>query len=142
MKTSLSCAESLAQTEALAAMQRVFGDRNRETLMVKMGLATLYQRQGRYAEADRIYNEVLAVQREVLGENHLETAWSIYNLACLRSLEGRHQAALDYLAEAVSRGWADPLISSDGDLDPLRSYEAFTVLENEVAARLAQSEEF
>ena len=130
------------QTEALAAMQRVFGDRNRETLMVKMGLATLYQRQGRYAEADRIYNEVLAVQREVLGENHLETAWSIYNLACLRSLEGRHQAALDYLAEAVSRGWADPLISSDGDLDPLRSYEAFTVLENEVAARLAQSEEF
>ena len=47
------------------------------------GLATLYQAEGRYADAEPLYKQSLAIKEKVLGPNHPAIAVSLNNLAWL-----------------------------------------------------------
>ncbi len=46
-------------------------------------LAGLYQDQGRYNEAEPLYQQSLAIRKQQLGKNHPSVAQSLYNLAFL-----------------------------------------------------------
>ena len=65
------------------------------------------------------------------------TAFGRYNLACYRALSGRETESLDELRRAVELGFTDVLITSDPDLDSLRSNPAFEEIVTEVRERLS-----
>lgn len=54
--------------------------------------------------------------------------WGFYNLACYRSLADRRSAAIDDLRRAIDLGFADSLIRTDTDLDPLREDPRFEAI--------------
>ncbi len=56
-------------------------------------MALLYQSQGRYSEAEPLYNRSLAITKEQLGDNHPSTATSLNNLALLYQSQGRYSEA-------------------------------------------------
>jgi len=56
-------------------------------------LADRWNKQGRYQEAGRLYEQLLAVRRESLGEEHPDVATSYNNLAYLYNSQGRYQDA-------------------------------------------------
>ena len=56
-------------------------------------LATLYYRQGRYDEAERLQLEVLKLYKEVLGIKHPDTISAMANLASIWWQQGRSDEA-------------------------------------------------
>jgi CHAT domain-containing protein len=56
-------------------------------------LALLYYSQGRYSEAEPLYNRSLAIWKQQLGDNHPDTATSLNNLALLYYSQGRYSEA-------------------------------------------------
>ncbi len=52
-------------------------------------LAALYHAQGRYAEAEPLYNRALAILEKALGPGHPLVATSLNNLAELYKAQGR-----------------------------------------------------
>jgi tetratricopeptide (TPR) repeat protein len=54
-------------------------------------LATLYQDQGRYTEAEPLFQRALTISEQTLGPEHPETAVMLYNLAFL--YQQRHEQA-------------------------------------------------
>ena len=55
--------------------------------------ALLYDSQGRYAEAEQLYQRALAIQEETLGREHPDVARSLNNLADLYRGHGRYAEA-------------------------------------------------
>ncbi len=47
-------------------------------------LAGLYRRQGRYGEAEPLYEQVLGLRREEFGERHPDTLSSLNDLAAIK----------------------------------------------------------
>ena len=64
-------------------------------------LAGLYHAQGRYEDAEPLYDETLSIRRRVLGDDHPDTAGSLNNLAALYYAQGRYDEAAPRLKEAV-----------------------------------------
>ncbi len=64
-------------------------------------LATLYQLQGKYAEAEPLYRDALKIQRETLGEKFTDTATSLNNLAALYRDQGRYAEAEPLYRDAL-----------------------------------------
>ena len=56
-------------------------------------LGMLYQKQGRYDDAEPLLVEALETKRQVLGDEHVETALSMHVLACIYRDTGRHREA-------------------------------------------------
>src|SRR5205814_4168375 len=56
-------------------------------------LALLYQHQGRYTDAEPLYQRSLAMLEDTLGPNHPAVAASLGNLAALYQQEGRYADA-------------------------------------------------
>src|SRR5437764_11821541 len=56
-------------------------------------LALLYQNQGRYADAEPLYQRSLAMLQRTLGPNHPAVAATLGNLAALYEEEGRYAEA-------------------------------------------------
>jgi tetratricopeptide (TPR) repeat protein len=56
-------------------------------------LGTIYARQGRYEESERILEDALAIYLRVAGEDHPETLGTLHRLAWLRSRQGRFDEA-------------------------------------------------
>jgi tetratricopeptide (TPR) repeat protein len=63
-------------------------------------LALLYDNQGRYDEAEPLYQQALELRRELLGDRHPDVAGSLFNLGGLRYNQGRYPEALDLFLEA------------------------------------------
>ena len=53
-------------------------------------LARLYEAQGRYADAEPLYERSLAIREKVLGPNHTDVATSLNSLAGLYQEQGRY----------------------------------------------------
>jgi tetratricopeptide (TPR) repeat protein len=64
-------------------------------------LALLYQSQGRYSEAERLYLEALEIDRRALPENHPSVATHLNNLAGLYKFQGRYSEAEPLYLQAV-----------------------------------------
>ena len=56
-------------------------------------LAALYDKQGRYADAEPLYKRSLAIQEKALGPDHPDVATSLNNLAVLYQEQGRYADA-------------------------------------------------
>lgn len=56
-------------------------------------LAWLYSDQGRYAEAELLYQHSLEIKEESLGKNHIDVATTLNNLASLYDTQGRYEKA-------------------------------------------------
>jgi tetratricopeptide (TPR) repeat protein len=60
----------------------------------------LYRSQGRYSEAEPLYQQALALRQKLLGDEHPDVATSFNNLGMLRF---HHYAeAADYLGKALT----------------------------------------
>ncbi|MBK8209264.1 MAG: tetratricopeptide repeat protein [Rhodospirillales bacterium] len=75
--------------------------RHPATLGSLNNLGFLYQAQGRYGEAELLYEEALQGHREVLGPRHPDTLLSLNNLAGLYQAQGRHGEAEPLYKEAL-----------------------------------------
>ena len=64
-------------------------------------LAELYRAQGRYEDAEPLYDQALSIRRRVLGADHPSTARSLNNLAGLYYVQGRYSEAVPLYKEAV-----------------------------------------
>ena len=79
------------------AYERVLGPEHPDTLTSVNNLAALYQAQGRYAEAEPLYQARARGRERVLGPEHPDTLQSVNNLAAALSRPGplrRGRAAL------------------------------------------------
>jgi tetratricopeptide (TPR) repeat protein len=53
----------------------------------------LYQAEGRYSEAEPLYQRSSAIMQQALGPDHPDVALSLNNLALLYQAEGRYSEA-------------------------------------------------
>ncbi len=60
----------------------------------------MYERQGRYREAEELHEKSLRIKEKILGEEHLETAESYNNLAEVYERQGRYKEAINYYLKA------------------------------------------
>ncbi|MBH8576113.1 tetratricopeptide repeat protein, partial [Nostocaceae cyanobacterium CENA369] len=65
-------------------------------------LASLYDSQGRYNEAEPLYIQALALTRKLLGEEHPSVASSLNNLALLYYSQGRYSEAEPLYIQALA----------------------------------------
>ena len=56
-------------------------------------LAALYDDQGKYSEAEPLYQRALAIREEALGPAHHDVATSLNNLALLYNNQGKYAKA-------------------------------------------------
>ena len=56
-------------------------------------LAFLYRNQGKYTEAELLYQDALATLEQVLGSQHQDGAGSLNNLAHLYQAQGKYTQA-------------------------------------------------
>jgi len=87
----------------------------------------LYASQGRYAEAEPLYQRALAARERVLGAEHPSTLTSVNNLAVLYESQGRHaeaeplyQRALDGMERVLGKDHPDTKVVRE-NLKGLRS---------------------
>ncbi|MFM7887765.1 MAG: tetratricopeptide repeat protein, partial [Pseudanabaena sp.] len=64
-------------------------------------LAGLYSSQGKYAEAEPLYQQALALAQELLGDRHPHVAGSLFNLAALYYSTQRYSEALQSIQLAI-----------------------------------------
>ena len=69
-------------------------------------LADLYEGQGRYADAEPLYQRALAIREQAVGPNHPDVAASTNNLASLYQAERRSTDALPLVQKMIASGSA------------------------------------
>ncbi len=65
-------------------------------------LAQVYDSQGRYGQAEPLYEKALALRRKLLGEDHPDVAHSLNNLAFLYDSQGRYEQAEPLYVQALA----------------------------------------
>ena len=65
-------------------------------------LAGLYRSQGRYSEAEPLYEQALALRKRLLGEEHPDVAESLNDLAGLYDSQGRYSEAEPLYKQALA----------------------------------------
>jgi len=80
---------------APAIMEKALGGDRPNVATSLNNLAVLYQSQGRYAEAEPLYQRSLTIREQVLGPDHPDVGLSLNNLALLHYHEGDYQKAAE-----------------------------------------------
>ncbi len=106
------------QTDALDIRRRVLGEEHPDTLTSISKMGTLFNAQGKFAEAERNDREVLEKRRRILGDDHLDTLSAIHNLAHVLQAEGKFDEAEPLFREVLD---ARRRILGDDDIDTLTS---------------------
>jgi len=78
---------------ALATRERILGPEHPETMRGLNNLAALYYVQGKYQEAESLYQRALEIRERILGPEHPDTACSLNNLAALYDVQDKYQEA-------------------------------------------------
>ncbi|MCI8364182.1 MAG: tetratricopeptide repeat protein [Eubacterium sp.] len=60
----------------------------------------MYDRQGRYKEAEELYRKFLIISKRVLGKEHPKIAAGYNNLAGVYESQGRYKEAINYYLKA------------------------------------------
>ncbi len=119
-------AENLGQ-KTYAAQVRIEGVQNSLTLntLQQLGIALAYQ--GRYAEAAKLFQDAMAKNVASSAQGNAFQLW--YAFACVAAAANRSDEAMQYLHEAVNRGYKDAgALAADGDLKNLRGGPQFESL--------------
>jgi tetratricopeptide (TPR) repeat protein len=82
-----------ALTEALSIQERMLGPEHPDVAAGLNNLASMYQAQGRYAEAEPLFKRALAIGDKVLGPEHPDNAVRLSNLAMLFRDQKRYAEA-------------------------------------------------
>ena len=73
--------------------KRVLGQEHPHTLNSITNLASTYQDQGRWYEAEELFAQVMEMMKRVLGMDHPDTLTSINNLAKVLQSQGKYEQA-------------------------------------------------
>ena len=84
-----------AEKRWLAALEEAegFGPDDERLATSLNNLAALYNAQGKYAEAEPLYQRSLAIREKVLGAEHPQVATGLNNLALLYDNQGKYAEA-------------------------------------------------
>ena len=70
-----------------------FGESDQRYFKSMEGLALVYSREGKYAEAEPLFQKVMAIKEKALGSDNPEVALTMGNLADLYQNQGKFSAA-------------------------------------------------
>jgi CHAT domain-containing protein len=70
------------------------------------GLAVLYRSQGRYADAEPLFQRALSIREKALGADHPDVSEPLNNLVYLYNLQARYADALPIVRRTISQGIA------------------------------------
>jgi len=79
--------------DALAIREKQLGPEHPDTAQSLNNLAELYRAQGKYEQAEPLYQRALAIREKQLGPEHPYTATSLNNLAGLYRAQGKYEQA-------------------------------------------------
>ena len=65
-------------------------------------MAGLYKSQGKYKEAEPLYQQALALRQKLLGDDHPDVATSLNNLASLYYSQGKYKEAEPLYQQALN----------------------------------------
>jgi len=105
--------------------EKLLGEKHPDTLVSISNLATLYQHQGRYGEAEPLHLRAFYVGKQVLEEEHPSILISANNLATLYYLQGRYEEAESFYSRILL---IREQTLGDKHPDTLKSLEALAVL--------------
>jgi tetratricopeptide (TPR) repeat protein len=92
--------EWLAVTAQAALDAMAEEERATSTLINNLGM--LFQDQGKYTEAEKLFTEALAARRRQLGDDHPSTLGSMNNLCVLYKQQGKYTEAEELLKERLA----------------------------------------
>src|SRR5205085_2146782 len=78
------------------------GPNHPDTATSLNNLAGLYDNQGKYEQAEPLFQRALAVSEQALGPNHPSTAQSLNNLALLYDSQGKYEQAEPLFQRALT----------------------------------------
>ena len=91
----------IAAEQTYRFAEQKLGPEHPDTLTSVNNLASLYESQGRYGEAEPLYLRALAASEKVLGPEHPDTLGSVNNLAGLYQSQERYEEAELLLRRAL-----------------------------------------
>jgi eukaryotic-like serine/threonine-protein kinase len=103
------------------------------TIETLQTLGTALARMHRYSEAAKLFRDIIEKGNSLSQANHFQV-W--YSFACVAAAANRPDDALQYLREAINRGYKDPNGLMADDLKALRPNPNF----RQLVAQLRQSE--
>jgi eukaryotic-like serine/threonine-protein kinase len=119
-------AEDLAR-QTLDIRRRILGPDSPETFTYLENLAIKASYNKRYAEATDLFREAIERAAKSPEPSVLSDAW--YAFGCGAAISGHHDEALQYLRQAIDKGYADANgMAADKDLESLRSDPRFQSL--------------
>ena len=119
-------AEDLAR-QTLDIRRRTLGPDSPETLTYLENLAIKVSYNNRYPEADKLFREAIERAAKSPEPSVLSDAW--YAFGCGAAISGHHDEALQYLRQAIDKGYDDADgMAADKDLESLRSDPRFKAL--------------
>src|SRR5262249_39540054 len=139
---------------SLAIREKALGPDHPDVAQSLNNLATLYDQQARYADAEPLYKRSLVIRENILGPNHPMVAESLNNLASHYSKQRRYADALNIIKRSIDVGMSQksPVFSvlrgseSENFINHARSFaESYYVLQftssssaGEAVTKLAQ----
>ena len=121
-----AAAEKLARATYEAEL-RIHGPQHPHTLNALRELGKSLAYTHRYAEASKLFRDAIEKQDDSKAQGNRWSVW--YSFACVTAVGDRPDEALQYLQEAVSRGFKDAdCLNDDDDLKGLRTNPKFQEL--------------
>ena len=74
-------------------IEQTLGEEHKQTAYIYNQLAYFYNAQGKYTEAEPLFQRSLTIKEKVLGEDHPDVATSLNNLAALYEAQGKYTEA-------------------------------------------------
>jgi serine/threonine protein kinase/tetratricopeptide (TPR) repeat protein len=131
-------AEKIAR-QTFEVQVRSLGPQHPDTLntLQQLGAAMAYSH--RYAEASKLFRDVIEKESNSGGQGNRWSVW--YAFACVAVAANRPDDALQYLREAINRGYEDADgLMADGDLKNLRQNPHFQELVAELKRPSAKAQ--
>jgi eukaryotic-like serine/threonine-protein kinase len=123
-------AEEIAR-DAFEADLRTLGPQHPSTLDALQELGTAMAHSHRYPEASKLFRDVIEKGSNSTGQGNRWSVW--YSFACVAMAANRPDDALQYLQEAINRGYKDSGgLMADDDLKSLRRNSDFQKLAAEL----------
>jgi tetratricopeptide (TPR) repeat protein len=91
-----------AEPRALAIREKTLGKEHPRTATTLTNLASLYEAQGKYAQAEPLYLRALAIDEKAYGVERPEVATDLNNLAYLYKAQGEYGKALPLYERALA----------------------------------------